>query len=150
MWSQSPIDRVWQDNHNIQTTSSHQGRRCLRMYPHDQEPITPFLHGGGPAQCKAGSAWDSHVRQTDPYPVEGAWLVCSKYLLMDQSKPGEWPEENEVAGVVAWSSWSSISLPDTEFPPLIKLLQLVRLTFPSWNIMNINSVLVLTKAGSSS
>lgn len=131
MWNQSPIDRVWQDNHNILTTNSHQGTRCLGTYPHDQEPITVFFHGEGPAQCKAGSAQESHVCQTDPYPVERAWPVCSKYLLMVQSKPGKWPEDNEVAGVVVWSSWSSVALPDTEFLPLAKLLWLVRLTFPS-------------------
>lgn len=131
MWSQSPIDRIWWDNRNTQTTNSHQETGRLGTCPYDREPIAMFFHGGGPAQCKAGSAQDSHVCQSDPYPVEGAWPVCNKYLLMVQSKPGERPGENEVAGVVACRSWSSVSLPDTEFLPLAELLRLVRLTFPS-------------------
>lgn len=131
MWSQSPIDRVWRDNHSAQITNSHQETRPLGTCPYDREPLTMVFHSRGPVQCKAGSAWDSNVRQTNNYPVEAAWPVCNKYLLVVQSKPGERPGENEVAGVVACSSWSSVSLPDTEFLPLSELLRLVRLTFPS-------------------
>ena len=74
MGSQSHIDRVRQDNHNAQTTNSHQETGHLGMRPYDREPIAMFCHGGGPAQCKAGSARDSHMLQADPYPVEGACL----------------------------------------------------------------------------
>lgn len=130
-WSQSPIDRARRDNHNAQTTSSHQETGSLGTCSYGREPISTFCHGGGPGRCKAGSAQDWQVCQTDPEPVEGAWPVCNKYLLMVQSKPGECPGENEVAGVVSCSSWSSVSLPDTELLPLAELLQLVRLTFPS-------------------
>lgn len=128
MWSLNPVDGVWLKDHNT-PTESHQEAGSLWPWPSNREHIIMFYHWGGLWECKAARAQDSHVHQTNPYPVTGAWPVCNKYLWKAWCKPEERPE-NDVSGVVAGSSWSSAWLPDTEFLPLAELLWLVRLRFP--------------------